>query len=331
GKGQVFFTNSGTESTEAAMKLARYRTGRPYYLAFMGGFHGRSMGALSLTASKSIHRKGFAPLIPGVLHAPYPNQYRPPGDVKPDECDLYVLHYIRDVLFRHLVDPEEVAAIFVEPIQGEGGYVVPPKRFLSRLSELAKEFGILFVVDEIQTGMGRTGKMFAFEHFNAAPDIMILAKGLASGMPLGAMITRTDLMSWASGAHANTFGGNPIACEASLATIELLEKGLIANAARVGDYLISRLQRMQTHHRLMGDVRGKGLMIGIELVRDRVTKEMAIPERNAVIDRCFKKGLLVLGCGQNVLRLMPPLVITQSEADTALAVLDEALTEVERR
>lgn len=331
GKGQVFFTNSGTESIEAAMKLARYHTGRPYFIAFLGGFHGRSMGALSLTASKAIHRKGFSPLIPGVLHAPYPYPYRPPADIKPEECDLYTIHFIRENLFRHLVAPEEVAAICVEAIQGEGGYIVPPKRFLGSLAKLAKEFGMLLIVDEIQAGMGRTGKMFSFEHFDVSPDIITLAKGLASGMPLGAMVAKTKIMSWESGSHANTFGGNPIACEAALATIDLLEKGLIANAVKVGDYLLSELQKMQRYHRLIGDIRGKGLMIGIELVRDRVTKEMAIPERNAILDRCFKKGLLLLGCGQTVLRMMPPLIVTRAEAETALTILDETLREVEKR
>lgn len=327
---KVFFTNSGTESTEAAMKLARYKTRRPYYLAFLGGFHGRSMGALSLTASKAIHRRGFAPLVPGVIHAPYPNPYRPPAGVSPEECDRYTLSWIRDVAFRQLVSSDEVAAIFVEPIQGEGGYIVPPKRFLKELAELAREFGILIVADEIQTGMGRTGKMFASEHFNFVPDVMTLAKGLASGMPLGAMVAREALMNWEPGSHGNTFGGNPISCEAALATIDLLENGLIQNAEKVGSFLLSRLRVMQESHRLIGDVRGMGLMIGVELVRDRETKAMAIPERNKIIQRCFEKGLLILGCGQNVIRLVPPLNLRRREADEALSIFEEALTEIEK-
>jgi 4-aminobutyrate aminotransferase len=326
---KVFFTNSGTESTEAAMKLVRYKSRRPYYLAFLGAFHGRSMGALSLTASKSVHRRGFAPLVPGVIHAPFPNPYRPPGGVLPEECDRYTLSWIRDVAFRQLVSPDEVAAIFVEPIQGEGGYIVPPKRFLKELAELAHEFGILVVADEIQTGMGRTGKMFASEHFNFVPDVMTLAKGLASGMPLGAMIAKETLMTWEPGSHGNTFGGNPISCEAALATIDLLENGLTQNAEKVGSYLLSRLREMQKAHRLIGDVRGMGLMIGVELVRDRETKEMAIPERGKIIQRAFEKGLLILGCGQNVIRLIPPLTLRRSEADEALSIFDEVLTEVE--
>lgn len=327
---KVFFTNSGTESTEAAMKLVRHQTKRPYYIAFLGAFHGRSMGALSLTASKVVHRSGFSPLVPGVIHAPYPNPYRPPAGVPAEECDRYSLNWIREVAFRHLVAPEEVAGIFVEPIQGEGGYIVPPKRFLGELSDLAREFGIQVVVDEIQTGMGRTGKMFASEHFNLIPDVMTLAKGLASGMPLGAMVAREALMRWAPGAHANTFGGNPIACEAALATIDLLENGgLTQNAEKMGNHLLSRLRAMQRTHRLIGDVRGFGLMIGVELVRDRETKEMAIPERNKIIQRCFEKGLLILGCGQNVIRFVPPLVIKRPEAERAMAIFEEVLAEVE--
>lgn len=326
---KVFFTNSGTESTEAAMKLVRYQSRRPYYIAFLGAFHGRSMGSLSLTASKAIHRRGFAPLAPGVIHAPYPNPYRPPAGVAPEACDRYTLSWIRDVAFRHLVAPDEVAAIFVEPMQGEGGYIVPPKRFLKELSDLAREFGILVVADEIQTGMGRTGKMFASEHFNFVPDVMTVAKGLASGMPLGAMIAREALMTWEPGSHGNTFGGNPISCGAALATIDLLENGLMQNAEKVGSHLLSQLRELQQAHRLMGDVRGMGLMIGVELVRDRETKEMAIPERGKIIQRAFEKGLLILGCGQNVIRLIPPLTLKRSEADEALAIFDEVLTEVE--
>ena len=326
---KVFFTNSGTESTEAAMKLVRYKTRRPYYLAFLGGFHGRSMGALSLTASKVVHRKGFAPLVPGVVHAPYPNPYRPPAGISPEACDRHTLDWLRDVAFRQLVAPEEVAAIFIEPIQGEGGYIVPPKRFFKELSDLAHEFGILIVADEIQTGMGRTGKMFASEHFNFVPDVMTLAKGMASGLPLGAMVARESLMDWEPGAHANTFGGNPISCEAALATIDLLENGLIQNAEKIGSHILSRLREMQQAHRLIGDVRGMGLMIGVELVRDRETKEMAIPERNKIIQRCFEKGLLILGCGQNVIRLVPPLTLRKSEAEEALSIFEEALTEIE--
>jgi 4-aminobutyrate aminotransferase len=325
---KVFLTNSGTEAIEAAMKLARYQSKRPYYMAFLGGFHGRSMGALSLTASKAIHRKGFAPLLSSVIHAPYPNPYRPPEGVAPDACDRYTLHWIREVAFRHLVSPEEVAAIFVEPIQGEGGYIVPPPHFLSDLAALAREFGILLIADEIQTGMGRTGRMFACEHSGVAPDILTVAKGIASGLPLGAMIANGPLMNWEPGAHANTFGGNPIACQAALATIDLLEGGLIQNAEAVGSRILTRLRALQKRYELIGDVRGMGLMIGIECVRDRGTKEMAIPERNRIIQRCFEMGLLILGCGQNVIRFAPPLTLRPREADRGLDIFEAALAEL---
>ena len=322
---KVFFTNSGTEAIEAAMKLARHYTGRPYYLAFLGAFHGRSMGALSLTASKAIHRKGFAPLLPQVIHVPYPNPYRPPDGVSPAECDRHALRWIREVVFRHLVSPEEVAAIFVEPIQGEGGYIVPPKRFLAELAALAREFGILLVMDEIQTGMGRTGKMFACEHFDVVPDIITVAKGIASGMPLGAMIADARLMAWPPGAHANTFGGNPIACEAARVTLDLLEGGLMRQAEKVGNRILDRLHKIQASYAQVGDVRGLGLMIGIEIVRDRKTKKPDADTRNKIIQRCFEMGLLVLGCGQSTIRFAPPLTLRPGEADHALEIFDAAL------
>jgi len=325
---KVFLTNSGTEAVEAAMKLARHQTRRPYYLAFLGAFHGRSMGALSLTASKTVHRTGFAPLLSQVIHVPYPNPYRPPNGITPSECAGQSLHWIREVVFRHLVDPEEVAAIFVEPIQGEGGYIIPPPEFLPALADLAREFGIFLVVDEIQTGMGRTGRMFACEHVGVAPDILTVAKGIASGLPLGAMIAGAAQMTWPPGAHGNTFGGNPIACEAARATIDLLEKGLMKNAEKVGRRMLDQLQAMQPRHRLIGDVRGVGLMIGVELVRDRETKEPAIAERNRVIQRCFEAGLLLLGCGQSVIRFAPPLILRPAEADRAVTIFEEALAAV---
>ncbi len=329
---KVFFTNSGAESVEAAMKLARYASARPYYIAFTGAFHGRTMGALSLTASKSLQKKGFAPLVPGVIHAPYPNPYRPPAGLSAAGCVDFTLDWIKETAFRHLVPAEEVAAIFVEAIQGEGGYIVPPKPFLKRLATLAESYGIIVVVDEIQTGMGRTGKMFASEHFNYAPKIMTLAKGIASGLPLGAIIAQNKIMdAWESGSHANTFGGNPIACEAALATIDLLKTELMENAAKLGDLFLDRLREMQNTHRLMGDVRGLGLMVGIELVKDRESKSPAIAERNELVMRCFEKGLLVLGCGESVLRFMPPLTLTAKEALKGLALFEEALCEIEKK
>jgi len=326
---RVFFGNSGAEAIEAALKLARYHTRRPRVLAFLGAFHGRTMGALSLTASKVIHEKGFSPLVPGITHVPYAYCYRCPYHQGPHPiCGCACIDWIREDLFKRSIPPEEVAAIFVEPIQGEGGYIIPPPDFHQKLYQLAKEFGILFVADEVQSGMGRTGKMMAIEHWGVVPDMIALAKGIASGMPLGATVSQSEVMDWVPGSHASTFGGNPISCRAALATIELLEGGLIANAARLGDYILNQLRDFQKRFELIGDVRGKGLMIGIELVKDRVTKVKAIEERNQVIQACFKKGLLILGCGENVIRLIPPLIITQREVDLALTILEEVLTEI---
>jgi 4-aminobutyrate aminotransferase len=328
---RVFFGNSGAEAIEAALKLARYHTKRSRILAFLGAFHGRTMGALSLTASKVIHEKGFSPLVPGVTHVPYAYCYRCPyHHQKYPDCSIACVEWIREDLFKRSIPPEEVAAIFVEPIQGEGGYVVPPPEFHQKLFELAKEFGILFVVDEVQSGMGRTGKMMAIEHWDVVPDIIALAKGIASGMPLGATVSQSEVMDWVPGSHASTFGGNPISCQAALTTIELLEEGLIENAARLGDYILGKLKDFQKQFHLIGDVRGKGLMIGIELVKDPETKEKAIEERNKVIQSCFEKGLLILGCGENVVRFIPPLIITQREADIALVILEETLKKMEK-
>jgi 4-aminobutyrate aminotransferase len=328
---KVFFGNSGAEAIEAALKLARFHTRRPFILAFLGAFHGRTMGALSLTASKAIFEKGFSPLVPGVTHVPYPYCYRCPyHHYQYPGCSVACVEWIREDLFKRSIPPEEVAAIFVEPIQGEGGYVVPPPEFHKKLYDLAKEFGILFVADEVQSGMGRTGKMMAIEHWGVTPDIFALAKGIASGMPLGAMVSQSEVMDWVRGSHASTFGGNPISCQAALTTIELLEEGLIQNAAIQGEYLLKNLRDLQKRFHLIGDVRGKGLMIGIEMVRDKKTKEKAIEERDAVIQGCFEKGLLILGCGENVIRFSPPLIITQKEADIALTILEEVLKKVEK-
>jgi 4-aminobutyrate aminotransferase len=323
---RTFFANSGTETTEASIKLSRYFTKRQGIIAFFGGFHGRSLGALSLTASKSIQRRGFGPMMPGVYHAPYPDPYRFDGSA--DACAAAALSFIKDQLLVHLVAPDEVAAIVVEPIQGEGGYVVPPPAFLQGLRELTTQHGMLLVVDEVQSGMGRTGKMFASEHFDLKADIVNIAKGIASGLPLGVTCARADLMTWPPGAHASTFGGNPVSCAAANATIKLLKDGLVANAATVGAHLAEGLRDLQARHPLIGEVRGKGLMIGIELVRDRTTKERAVEERNALVQAMFRRGVLVLGAGKNALRFAPPLVLSRDQADQVLRVFDEALTEV---
>jgi 4-aminobutyrate aminotransferase len=326
---RVFFTNSGTEAIEACMKLARHHTRRTRFLAFYGGFHGRTMGALSLTASKPVHKKGFGPLIPEVHHVPYAYCYRCVYGLKPESCNFYCVSWIEEELFRYSVPAEEVAALFVEPIQGEGGYVVPPPGYLIRLRELTQKYGILLVTDEIQTGMGRTGRMFASQHEGVVPDMIAIAKGIASGLPLGAMVSSAAVSTWGRGAHANTFGGNPIACEAALKTIDLLQGGLISNAASLGGYLIRRLREMMDRHVSMGDVRGIGLMIGVEFVLDREQKTPAPDLRDRIIQVCFRKGLLLLGCGQSVIRFIPPLILTKEEADTALSLFEEALAEVE--
>jgi 4-aminobutyrate aminotransferase len=323
---RTFFGNSGTEATEAALKMSRYYTKRQGIIAFLGAFHGRSMGSLSLTASKAIQRRGFAPFLPGVYHAPYPDVYRFDGSA--DACAEASLSWIRDQIFVHLISPDEVAAIVVEPIQGEGGYIVPPKAFLQGLRELATQHGIVLVCDEVQSGMGRTGRMFALEHFALKADVVNIAKGIASGLPLGITCARAGIMSWPPGAHASTFGGNPVSCAAANATIRLLKSGLIANAAAVGAQLADGLRELQKKHPLIGDVRGMGLMIGIELVKDPKTKERAVDERNALVQAMFRRGVLVLGAGRNTLRLAPPLVLSNAQAASVLSVLDDALGEI---
>ena len=326
GGARSFFGNSGAEAMEAAIKLARHATGRPGIIAFLGGFHGRTLGALALTASKPVQRRGFSPLMPAVYHAPYPKTYRCPPGMTPEQWVAYCLDYIDHELFGQLVSPDEVAAIVVEPIQGEGGYVIAPDAFLRGLRELTSRHGILLVADEVQSGMGRTGKMFAIEHTGVQPDVVAIAKGIASGLPLGVAAARSDLMQWPAGAHASTFGGNPIACAAALATIELLKGGLMANAATVGAHLKAGLEGLMARHPIIGDVRGRGLMVGVELVRDRRTKERAIKERDAVVAAAFQRGLLVLGAGKNSIRFSPPLVLTREQADTAVSIFDEVLS-----
>jgi 4-aminobutyrate aminotransferase len=329
GPHRSFFSNSGTEANEAALKLAKFATGRHNVIAFLGAFHGRSMGSLSLTASKVRQRQGFGPLVPGVYHAPYPDTYR--SGLSPDATVDRCIEFIEQQLFVHLVSPDEVAAIMVEPIQGEGGYIVAPDSFLERLRAIATQHGIQLIADEVQSGMGRTGKMFAIEHSQVAPDVMTIAKGIASGLPLGITTASSSLMGqWPPGAHASTFGGNPVSCAAAIATIRLLREGLVKNAEVVGSYLIEGARALMDKHPLIGDVRGRGLMVGIELVRDRRTKERATTERDALVRECFKRGLLVLGAGRNAIRFSPPLVLTKQEADIALGILDEALASLPR-
>jgi 4-aminobutyrate aminotransferase len=328
GDNKVYFGNSGAESVEAAFKLARWFTKRELNIAFFGAFHGRTMGALSLTASKVIQKRHYNPLIPGITHIPYAYCYRCPYNMCYPSCGIECVRWVEDNLFRTTMPPEEVAAIFVEPIQGEGGYIVPPLEFHVELQKVAKKYGILYVVDEVQAGMGRTGKMFAMEHFGVEPDIMALAKGIASGMPLGAMVAKADIMVWEAGSHASTFGGNPISCSAALATIQLLEDELMENAEVRGEYMMAQLRKMQKSIECMGDVRGKGLMIGVELVKDRETKERAATWRNEVVLKAFEKGLLLLGCGENTIRFSPALIVSKEEIDVCLSIFEEVLLEV---
>ena len=325
GARRVYFGNSGTEAIEAALKLARHHSGRQQFISFFGGFHGRTMGALSLTGSKSIQKKGFAPFVPGVHHVPYAYCYRCEFGKTPDKCNVECLKQIEDVVMKHIVPANEIAAIVVEPVQGEGGYVVPPRKFMDELQALAQRHGVLLIFDEIQCGMGRTGKMFAAEHFGAAPDMITLAKGIASGLPLSAMVTRAAVMDWKPGQHASTFGGNPVAVAASLATIELLEESLMANAAVIGAHIMDRIRHWPRRFPVVGDVRGLGLMIGIEFVRDQTTKERDAESRDRMEMLAFERGLLVLGAGQNTLRLCPPLTLTKDQADFAVDTLEECL------
>jgi 4-aminobutyrate aminotransferase len=329
---RVYFGNSGTEAIEAALKVARHYTKRYRFIAFLRGFHGRTYGALSLTASKAVQRKYFGPLLPGVSHAPYAYPYRCPCGAKASECSTQCncAEYIEEQLFKTTVPPEEVAAIIVEPIQGEGGYIIPPARFLRRLREIADQHGILLVFDEVQCGMGRTGKMWASEHFGVVPDILVTAKGIASGMPLGITVARSELMEWDPGAHASTFGGNPLACAAAMETIRLLQEKYISNAARMGAYLMQRLADWPRRHPIVGDVRGLGLMIGIELVKNQTARTPDPEGRDQIIQKAFQSGLLLLPCGESTVRLMPPLILEQQHADYALDVLDRCITETEK-
>jgi 4-aminobutyrate aminotransferase len=327
GEVRSFFGNSGTEAVEAALKLAKYSTKRTNIIAFLGSFHGRSMGSLAATSSKAIQRKGFGPMVPGVYHAPYATCYRCPVGLRPETCQAECLGFVEDQILVHLVSPDEVAGVLVEPIQGEGGYVVPAKQFHQRLRDLTTKHGMMLILDEVQSGMGRTGRMFAAEHFGIKADIVTVAKGIASGLPLSVTAARADVMTWPPGAHASTFGGNPLSCAAALETIALLKDGLMKNAEVVGNHLLERLRGLMDKYPLIGDVRGKGLMVGVELVRDRQTKERATTERDRIVQAMFKRGVLILGAGRNALRFAPPLVINKEQIDSVVGIFEEALAE----
>jgi 4-aminobutyrate aminotransferase len=323
---QILVCQSGTESVEGALKLARYVTGRPRFIAFLGAFHGRTMGSLAFTSSKYTQQAGFFPTMPGVTHVPYPNTYRPLF-VGADQGKA-VLDYIEGTLFQANVPPNEVAAILVEPLQGEGGYLVPPDGFLQGLRDLCDRHGILLIFDEVQSGVGRTGKMFASQHWGVSPDIMTLAKGLGSGLPIGLVVARRKHMEkWKRGAHGNTFGGNPLCCAAALATLDLVEREYAANAASVGEYFLGRLRELQKRFECIGDVRGKGLMIGIELIEDRSSRKPARALCEKMLTTAFHNGLLLLSCGVSTVRFIPPLMITRAHVDEAMVMIEASLND----
>lgn len=330
--GVTFMTNSGTESVETALKLARYHTGRTEFIGFLGAFHGRTMGSVTLTASKPVYHRGFYPLMSGVTHVPFPDPYHPilaslPGE----DYGETVVRYIEEQLFGRTLPADCVAGIVVEPIQGEGGYVIPSPGFFPALRRLCDKHGILLILDEVQSGVGRTGRWWAVEHFDVEPDIVCIAKGIASGMPLGITLARQHVMDWPKGAHGNTYGGNPISCAAALATIDLIEKGYMQNAAEIGEYILDALEEIKVRHPSIGEVRGKGLMIGVEFVEDRESRAPAMQLRNEIVETAFHHGLLTLGCGKSTIRIAPPLCLTRNEADEALEILENSITLSEKK
>lgn len=327
GPHKVYFGNSGAEAIECALKLARYHTKRQGIIAMVGAFHGRTMGALSLTASKPQQKRRFAPLVPGVEHIPYPNSYRRPAGMSEEEYGIECARYIEDRLFKTFVPPEEVAAIFVEAIQGEGGYLVAPHSFLREIRRICDKHGILMVCDEVQSGCGRTGKWWAIQHSGVEPDMITVAKGIASGMPLSACIAKAEVMDWVPGSHASTFGGNPVCNAAAVATLNIIERELLKNAGEMGKYIMERISKWPETLPTVGNVRGHGLMIGVEIVKDKTTKEPAGEERDQICDMAFTKGLLLLGAGPNTLRICPPLVVNNEQIDTALDIMEECIKE----
>jgi 4-aminobutyrate aminotransferase len=333
GPHKFYYGNSGAEAIECALKLARYHTGRQNIIAFHGAFHGRTMGALSLTGSKAQQRRRFGPLVPGVTHVRYPYAYRECSG-GPQEEEAFALgcaRFIEEKLFKTTMPPEEVAAIFVEPIQGEGGYVVAPTIFMKELRKICDRHGILLVADEVQSGVGRSGKWWAIEHSGVEPDIVCIAKGIASGMPLSICMTRAHIMDWKPGSHASTFGGNPVSIAAAMATLDILEREGVANAVKVGGAIMQRLKEWPKKHPIVGEVRGRGLMIGIEIVKDQTTREIATEWRNQIETLAFDRGLLILGCGETSIRLAPPLILSQEEADIALDILEESIAQIEHQ
>jgi 4-aminobutyrate aminotransferase len=328
---KVFFGNSGTEAVEGAIKLARYATKRDKLIAFYGCFHGRTLGSLSLTASKNTQRKNFGALLGGVEHIPFPYAYRCPHGHTPETCGSEILEFLEQQMFKRLFAPEEIAAIIIEPIQGEGGFVPAPAFFLQELQRITNRHGIMLIVDEVQSGMGRTGKWWSYEHAGIEPDILCTAKGIASGMPLSAFIAKESVMTWKPGSHGSTYGGNPVCIASAIATMDLIEGGYMENARTLGEYIFGRIQDWPQRFKVVGDVRGKGLMIGIEIVRDQKTKEKAAGLRDEVIQSAFHKGLLVLSAGENSIRVSPPLLIDEEQADFAISTLEDSFRAAEKR
>jgi 4-aminobutyrate aminotransferase len=328
GPHKFLYGNSGTEAVECALKLARYHTGRQNIISFFGGFHGRTMGALSLTASKPQQKRRFAPFMPGVTHVPYPYAYRgcSGGPQEEEAFALGCARYIEEKLFKTVLPPEEVAAIILEPIQGEGGYVVAPTNFLQEIRRICDRHGILLIADEVQAGSGRTGKWWSIEHSGVQPDIVTIAKGIASGMPLGICMAKAEIMDWVPGSHASTFGGNPVCIASALATMDIIQREGLENATTVGEAMMARLRPWVAKHSTVGDVRGRGLMIGIEIVKDQKSRTPVGPMRDRIVDLAFERGLLILGCGETSIRLCPPLIVNQHEADIALDILEECIT-----
>jgi 4-aminobutyrate aminotransferase len=332
GPHKIYYGNSGAEAIECALKLARYHTKRQHIIAFLGAFHGRTMGALSLTASKPQQKRRFSPMVPGVTHVRYPDVYRGcvGGQQDAEKFALGCARYIEDKLFKTVLPPEEVAAIFIEPIQGEGGYVVAPTIFMQELRRICDKYGILLVVDEVQSGIGRTGKWFAVEHSGVEPDMVCMAKGIASGMPLGVTMSKADIMDWVPGSHASTFGGNPVCIAAALATLDVIEKeGLLRNSEEVGDHMMKRMAGWPKKHRIVGDIRGRGLMIGVDIVKDQATREYGASDRDRIVEAAFERGILFLGCGPSTVRIAPPLIVTKDEADVAMDALEESIARIE--
>ena len=328
---KVYYGNSGTEAVEAAIKLAKWHTRKPQFIGFVSAFHGRTIGSLSFTASKPVQRRYFFPLMSGVTHVSYPYCYRCPFKQTFPDCNYWCIDFIDEYVLQKYIPPEEVAAILFEPIQGEGGYIVPPDGYFQRLKKLADKYGILLIDDEVQAGMGRTGRWFAIEHWEVEPDIICMAKALASGLPLGATVARAKIMDWEGGSHASTFGGNPLSCVAAMAVIDIIkEQNLLENATRQGNYIMKRLRELAEQSKIIGEVRGKGLMIGVEIVEDKNSKKPAPNLAKEIMMRSWKRGVAIITCGVSTLRIAPPLIITRELVDAAMEIVEDAIREVER-